>query len=161
MQLYDDLIKSKIVLINFMYTSCTNACPRITQNLLKVQKLLGQRMGQDIFIYSLTLDPHHDTPEVLKRYADLHQVGRGWSFLTGSFQDLELLRRRLGFTNLDPMLDQNKENHVGNVRYGNEGRQLWSACPGMSHPEFILKAISWVDWPTRQGDSRPLWAQPA
>ncbi len=157
-QLYDDLIKGKIVLINFMYTSCQEACPRITQNLVKVQKLLGSRMGRDVFMYSLTLDPARDTPQALKKYAKAHQVGAGWFFLTGAAEDLELLRRRLGFTNLNPVLDQNRDSHVGNVRYGNEGRQLWSACPGTSHPEFIVKAISWIDWPAQTSERGLQWS---
>ena len=74
-QLYRDLIKDKVMLINFMYASCNGICPRVTQNLVKVQKLLGGRMGKDIFFYSFTLDPSHDTPKVLKEYAAMHRVG--------------------------------------------------------------------------------------
>jgi protein SCO1 len=147
-QLYDDLVKDKIVLMNFMYASCQQTCPQVTKNLLKVQRLFGPRMGRDVFMYSFTLDPTRDTCSVLAQYAARHGVGRGWYFLTGATQDLDLLRRKLGFTNLDPVLDQDKNSHVGNVRYGNESRQLWSACPGLSQPEFIFKAISWVDWPS-------------
>jgi protein SCO1 len=151
-RLYDDLIKNKIMIINFMYTSCDRICPRVTENLVKVQKLLGDRMGRDIFIHSFTLDPNHDTPKVLKEYAKMHQTGPGWSFLTGTADEMEMLRRRLGFTDPDPVLDRDKENHIGNVRYGNEARELWGACPGMSHPAFIVESLGWVDWPKR---SRP------
>ena len=147
---YDDLIENKVMLLNFMYASCENLCPRVTQNLVKVQKLLGDRMGKDVFIYSFTLDPAHDTPEVLKAYAEMHHVGPGWTFLTGAPDEMETLRRRLGFTDPDPKFDKDKETHIGNVRYGNEPRLLWGACPGMSHPEFIVESLSWVDWPKGQ-----------
>jgi len=80
---YDDLIKDKVVLINFMFTSCDRICPRTTQNLVSVQRLLGERVGRSIFMYSFTLDPAHDTPQVLKEYARIHHVGPGWQFLTG------------------------------------------------------------------------------
>src|SRR5437016_4071837 len=83
-RLYQDLVKDKLVLINFMYTSCDRVCPRVTQNLVKVQHLLGARMGHDVFFCSFTLDPTHDTPEVLKDYAKMHGAGQGWSFLTGT-----------------------------------------------------------------------------
>jgi protein SCO1/2 len=154
-RLYDDLIKDKVVLINFMYSSCSQLCPRVTQNLVKVQKLLGDRMDRDIFIYSFTLDPKHDTPKVLKDYASMHHVGPGWSFLTGAADEMEMLRRRLGFTDPDPELDKDKESHIGNVRYGNEPRQLWGACPGMSHAEFIVESLTWVDWPKGQRALEP------
>ncbi|HZR28803.1 MAG TPA: SCO family protein [Terriglobales bacterium] len=149
---YDDLIKGKVVLINFMFTSCDRICPKTTQNLGKVQHLLGKRVGREIFMYSFTLDPGHDTPEVLREYAKLHHVGAGWQFLTGSVGDMETLRRRLGFVDPDPALDKDKESHIGNVRYGNEPRQLWGACPGMSKPEFIVESLSWVEW--RKGEKR-------
>src|ERR1044072_2557808 len=62
---YDDLIKDKIIVINFMYAQCEGICPGITTNLVKVQKLLGDRVGKDIFMYSFTLKPEQDTPEAL------------------------------------------------------------------------------------------------
>jgi protein SCO1/2 len=144
---YDDLIKNKVVLMNFMFTSCSGICPRTTQNLVRVQQLLGERVGRSIFMYSFTLDPKHDTPEVLKEFARMHRLGPGWQFLTGKADEMEQLRRRLGFVDPDPALDKDKESHIGNVRYGNEPRQLWGACPGMSRPEFIVESLSWVASP--------------
>src|SRR5262245_8811232 len=78
---YDDLIKDKIVMINMMYADCEGVCMPITMNLRKVQTMLGDRMGQDIFIYSLSLKPDEDTPTMLKHYAEMHHVGPGWLFL--------------------------------------------------------------------------------
>jgi protein SCO1/2 len=147
---YDDLVKDKIVIINMMYATCEGVCPRITSNLLQVQKLLGNRMGRDIFIYSITLKPEQDTPEVLKKHAAMHKVGAGWLFLTGAPADIELLRHRLGFVDPDPEVDKDKSNHIGNVRYGNEARMEWGACPGLSKATAIAEAISWVDWPTQE-----------
>src|SRR4051812_48866803 len=72
---YDDLIKGKIVVINFMYTRCDGKlCGQGTKNLVQVQKALGDRVGKQVFMYSITLDPEHDTPEVLKRYMEDHEV---------------------------------------------------------------------------------------
>ena len=144
---YDDLIKDKIVMINFMYAECQGVCPGITANLARVQKLLGQRVGRDTFIYSITLKPERDTPQALKHYAQMHRAGPGWLFLTGAPADVELLRRKLGFTDPDPKRDKDRSNHIGNVRYGNEALMLWAACPGLSKAAAIAEAVSWVDWP--------------
>jgi protein SCO1/2 len=144
---YDDLIKDKIVTINFMYADCEGICPGITANLVKVQKALGDRIGRDIFMYSLTLKPEHDTPAVLKEYADMHGIKPGWSLVTGDPTDMELLRRKLGFVDPDPEIDKDKNEHIGNVRYGNEALQLWASCPGLASPQSIVASIGFVDWP--------------
>jgi len=148
---YDDLIKDKIVLINFMYVKCEGTCPGTTANLVKVQKLLGPRMGKDIFMYSITLKPEEDTPETLRRYAKAYKVGPGWQFLTGAPADVELLRRKLGFIDRDPARDADKSNHIGMLRWGNEPLTLWAGCPGSLAPEKIVKEIGLVDWPKAEG----------
>ena len=144
---YDDLIKDKIVLINFMYVKCEGVCPGITANLVRLQKLLGPRLGRDVFMYSFTLKPEQDTPQVLKEYAEAYGVKKGWTFLTGTPADMELLRRSLGFTDPDPERDADKSSHIGNVRYGNEPLQLWGSCPGMSKPSWMVESISWLERP--------------
>src|SRR5437667_2536391 len=90
---YDDLIKDEFVTINMMYTTCKATCPLTTANLVRVQKLLADRVGRDLFMYSITLDPKQDTPEVLNEYAKTFGDGAGWTFLNGNADDLEPLRR--------------------------------------------------------------------
>jgi protein SCO1/2 len=141
---YEDLIKDKSVVINMMYADCEGVCPGITMNLVKVQKLLGDRVGRDIFFYSLTLKPQQDDPKALKQYVETHRVGPGWLFLTGKPADIELLRRKLGFTNPDPKLDADTSQHIGNIRFGNEPRTHWAACPGLAKPTWIVEELSWV-----------------
>lgn len=142
---YDDLIKDKIVVINFMYADCEGICPAITANLVQAQKLLGERVGRDIFMYSLTLRPEKDTPEALKHYAKMHRVKPGWLFLTGNPEDMEKLRRSLGFSTSNLKLDQDRKNHIGMVKYGNERRQWWGMCPGKARPGWIVESILWMD----------------
>ncbi len=144
---YDDLIKDKIVTLNVFYTSCEAVCPLATANLVRVQHMLGDRVGRDLFMYSITLDPEHDTPEVLKAYANSHGVGPGWLFLTGKREDMERLRRTLGFTWADPVRDANKDNHTGNLRYGNEPLMRWGAVPAMANASWIKTCILFADWP--------------
>ena len=138
---YDDLIRGKIVIINFMYAHCERLCPMQTANLLKVQRILGDRVGRDIFMYSLTLKPEEDTPQVLKRYADSFGVSPGWLFLTGKAEDIETLRRKLGFVDADPVLDRDKSQHIGVILYGNEAIDRWAACPALSNPSQIAKYV--------------------
>jgi protein SCO1 len=146
---YDDLIRGKIVAINMMYADCTGICPTMTANLLKVQRTLGARLGHDIFMYSITLRPKHDTPAVLNSYAQHHGVGPGWQFLTGKPDEIEVLRRKLGFVDPDPALDRDKSNHTGLVVFGNERLDRWGACPALGPAEQIVKSILWMD-PKRQ-----------
>ena len=151
---YEDLLKDKIVLINFMYVKCQGICPGTTANLVKVQKLLGDRVGKDIFMYSITLKPEEDTPERLAAYAKAYKVGPGWQFLTGDPKDVELLRQKLGFIDRDPVRDADKSNHIGMLRWGNEPHTLWAGCPGSLAPAKIVKEISLVDWPAGEAQTR-------
>jgi protein SCO1/2 len=148
---YDDLIKNKIVIFNFMYAKCEGVCPGITMNMARVQKLLAPRVGKDIFMYSITLKAEVDTPKILADYAAMHHAGPGWTFLTGDPKDIELLRQKQGFTNPDPVLDADKSQHIGMIRFGNEPMQWWAGCPGLARPEFIVKEIGLVlgnnPWP--------------
>lgn len=119
---YDDLIKDKRVLVNFIFTSCDNVCPLATAKLLQVQKRLGDRIGRDIFIYSITLDPEHDSPEALKAYAAKYGVGPGWLFLTGTRKDIDAVRYKLGER-------RDKEEHPNVVRVGNGVNGQWMRLP--------------------------------
>ncbi len=142
---YDDLVKDKIVTINFFFSHCDEVCPLVTANLVKVQKLLGDRVGRDIFMNSITLKPEEDDPATIKKYmGTFNAKPEGWTFLTGKSNDIEFLRKSLGFTYPEPAIDKDKTQHIGNVRYGNEPLMLWGACPGMAHAPFIAESISWM-----------------
>ncbi|MBI1874819.1 MAG: SCO family protein [Acidobacteria bacterium] len=141
MRFYDDLLKGKLVAITFMYATCEGICPSVTANLVQVQQILADRVGRDIFIYSITLKPTEDTPAVLKQYAQMHGVGPGWFFLTGRPADTELIRRRLGAVDLDPAVDADASSHIGLIRYGSEPLERWAACPGQAKPSWIARSI--------------------
>ncbi len=140
---FDDLIYGKRVIINFMYAQCEGICVPVTQNLVKVQELLRDHVGKDLFIYSITLNPEQDDVAALRHYAEMHGVGPGWLFLTGRPEDMEALRVALGFTDPDPVRDADKSNHIGNLLLGNEPELSWSANPGQLDPEYLARMILW------------------
>ncbi|HEY6196625.1 MAG TPA: SCO family protein [Candidatus Eisenbacteria bacterium] len=144
-RLYDDLLRGKNVLVNFFYANCKDGiCPVTTQNLVRVQRLLGERCGRDVFMYSFSLAPEQDTPARLRHYAAMHGTGPGWLFLTGAVDDLELCRVRLGFTDPDPKLDRQRGQHTAVVLLGNEPHQRWMATPAATRPGFLVEQLGWV-----------------
>ena len=151
---YDDLLKDKIVVLNLFYSQCTKSCPPVMGNLRKVQEMLKERVGKDIFMYSISIKPEEDTPEVLAEFAEHLGVERGWSLLTGAPQDIELIRQKLGYVDPDPTRDADKSNHVGMVRYGNEPLERWGASPGAGNPEWLVRSILFVDNPKKGADEQ-------
>lgn len=138
---YDDLLRGKLVLINFMYTRCDGLCPGQTANLVKVQRYLGDRVGRDVHMYSITLDPAADTPKALRSYAEANGCGPGWLYLTGKPAEIEVLRRKLGFVDLDPARDKQRVSHLGLVLYGYEPIDRWAVCPALNEPDVIAHNV--------------------
>lgn len=142
---YDDLVRGKVVAINMMYASCTGICPTATANLKQVQQLLGDRVGRDVFMYSISLQPLLDSPQVLKAYVEQHHIGPGWQFLTGRPEDIEQLRIALGFYDLDPLVDADKSSHTGLVRIGSDADHRWTTAAALATPKQIWRTINHVD----------------
>ena len=143
---FDDLIKDKVVVINFIYASCPDTCPLETARLVRVQRILGDRVGRDIFMYSITIDPEHDTPEVLAEYAKRYRVRPGWLFLTGEESDITLLRKKLGLY-IDEIQDDSG-NHNVNLIIGNQATGRWMKRSPFENPYVLATQIgSWLtDW---------------
>ncbi len=144
---YDDLVRGKIVLINMFYAQCTGICPRMTSNLQKIRKELGDRVGKDIFIYSISLKPEEDTVDRLAHYAEMHGIepNSGWLLLRAAREDMELLRTRLGFKDSDAVLDRDINQHTGMVRIGNDTYDRWGACPLLGPTEAVVRTVMWTD----------------
>jgi protein SCO1 len=138
---FDDLIKNKVVAVNFIYTQCSDACPMETARMLEVQKLLGDRLGKDIFFYSISIDPAHDTPEVLKAYAENWKTGPGWTFLTGKEEDVTLLRKKLGVYDADTK----KKDHNLSLVIGNQKTGRWMKRSPFENPYVLATQMgSWL-----------------
>ena len=150
---YDDLVKGKTVAINFMFANCREGCSVATEHLLEAQRALSERMRRDVTFLSISLEPEQDTPDVLRGYARAHGTGPGWYFLTGKRNDIELLRRKLGAYDLDPVVDADPTQHSGIVILGNEPAGRWKAISVLSKPVRIRQAIERTilpatQWPT-------------
>jgi protein SCO1/2 len=141
---YDDLLKGKIVAINLIYTSCQYACPLETARMAQVQKRLGDRMGRDVFFYSISIDPEHDTPPVLKAYAEQFNAGPGWLFLTGNKADVDVISKKLGlYSRPDPA---NLDGHMPYLLVGNEVTGQWMRNSAVDNAGFLARTIGeWLN----------------
>lgn len=132
---FDDLLRGKIVLINFMLTTCKDTCPMVTENLAEVQSLLGDKVGRSINMISLSVDPKQDGPAQLKAFTENFNVRPGWYFLTGTEPEIAPLLHRLAGYTTDP-LDHSTVVIIGNVDTG-----VWTKAFGMAEPAAIARAV--------------------
>jgi len=163
---YNDLIRGKTVMINCIATNNEQSL-RACANLARVQDVLGNRLGRDLFMYSITVDPEHDTPRVLKAFAEKHRAKPGWMFLTGERAVIELLRSRL-FSQVEHNAShyQIEDCSLALIRYGNEAVGLWGSVPAKNDPMSIAKRLSWIESagatvrPLRRAGPPPLFTAP-
>src|SRR5262245_2674793 len=149
---YDDLLKGKAVAINLIYTSCKDECPLETARLVQVQRLLGDRVGKDFFFYSISIDPTHDTPTVLKAYAEKFGVGPGWLFLTGKEDDIKLVAKKLGVSRRNDAA--NRDGHMAFLMLGHEPTGRWMRNSAVDNPRFLATTIgNFMGW-KHQGPHR-------
>jgi len=134
---YDDLIKYKIVVIQFMFANCDNLCPVVTPNLARVQRELNRRAPGKVTFLSITVDPRRDTPRALKMYASHFNVQRGWYFLTGKQEDVDLVRRKLGV--YDP--EDQKLEHMNVLTIGNEAQGKWLSMEAQANASDIAQTV--------------------
>ena len=120
LKFYDDLIKDKIVVVSFIYTTCKDICPLVTARLGLLQERLGERVGRDIHFVSVSIDPERDTPERLKAHAEAFRTGPGWTFVTGRPEDIAQIRYKLG--------ERSRElnEHRNDVMLGNDRTGQWA-----------------------------------
>ena len=109
---------------------------------MQVARELGDAVGRDIFLYSITVDPDHDTVDKLRAYRE--QNGASWTFLTGRLDEVPRLRHRLGAFDPDPVVDADRKQHAGVLVYGSEPKGRWCAIPGLMKPASITRLVQRV-----------------
>ncbi len=144
---YDDLVRGRIVTVNLAYTRCRGICPTGFAKLRALQDQLGDDLGREVAMYTLTLDPEHDTPKVLREARREHGAGEGWTFLTGSADGIEEVRRSLGLYDPDPRIDADRSQHSGLLVMGNDPMRRWSTVPLGFRSEQIAAAFRRVREP--------------
>ena len=141
---FTDLVKGKVVVINFIYTSCPDECALETARLAEVQKILGDRVGKDVFMYSISIDPTNDTPKILKEYADKFEAGPGWLFLTGKDADITQLRQKLGLYS-EGDKDGKLQDHNLSLIIGNQSTGQWMRISPHENPYILATQVgSWL-----------------
>ena len=132
---YSDVLKGKTVVVNAFFTSCTSVCPPMNRNMEKIQQALGDRVGRDVFLVSITVDPEVDTPARLKEYAQKYHAGPGWAFLTGKKENLDWALYKLG------QYVEDKNDHQTILIIGNETTGLWKKAFGLAKSEELIKIL--------------------
>jgi protein SCO1/2 len=137
-KLYADLMKDKVVIINPFFSECTGVCPVMNKNLEKIQEHLGDKLGKEVHIISVTVDYETDQPNVLKTYAEGYNAQDGWHFITGEKENIELALKKLG-KNVS-----NREAHDSVFLVGNMNTKLWKKVNGLASVSEIIEQIDSV-----------------
>jgi cytochrome oxidase Cu insertion factor (SCO1/SenC/PrrC family) len=135
LRFYSDLLKGKVVVINSFFTTCTSICPPMNRNFAKIQEALGDRLGKDVHLISLSVDPATDTPSRLKDYADKLGARPGWHLLTGKKENIDLALSKVGH------YVEAKDDHTAIVIIGNEPRGVWTKAMGLAKAEQLIELV--------------------
>ena len=132
---YSDVLKDKVVIVNTFFTTCTSVCPPMNRNLERIQEALGDRLGKEAFLVSISVDPETDTPPRLKEYASRFHARPGWIFLTGKKENIDWALYKLG------QYVEKKDDHSTVIIIGNEPKGLWKKAIGLAKPDELMKIV--------------------
>jgi protein SCO1/2 len=136
---YSDLMDGKVVVIDSMFTTCVAVCPVISKKMKAIAEAAGDRLGRDVQLISISVDPAADTPAKLRDYATRNGApAKGWSFLTGSPDNVQTVLGKLGFAVED------KDAHSTLVLMGNERTGLWKKANGLASPAELVEIFESV-----------------
>ena len=136
LRFYSDVLKDRVVLINFIFTNCPDACPLMTQKLIQARNLMVDAIKDDVWFVSVSIDPERDTPEAMKTFAERQGVDESrWLFLTGSKENLDTIVKRLG------QYTQEVEAHSTLMLAGNTRTRHWTRVLPMVPPAGIAEKM--------------------
>jgi protein SCO1/2 len=138
MRLYSDVLKNRVVVVNAFFATCQGSCLPMNRNLEKLQATFKERMGKDLYIVSISVDPTVDTPQALKEYAKKLNAAPGRLFLTGKKENVDWALYKLG------QYVAQREQHTNVFIIGNERTGLWKKAFGLAQPDELIKIVESV-----------------
>jgi cytochrome oxidase Cu insertion factor (SCO1/SenC/PrrC family) len=133
---FDDILKDKIVVINFIFTNCEGACPLATQKLSVVRDMMKGQTGDPMRFVSISLDPERDSPSALRDFAKKYHADEdGWIFLTGNLDNVTQIIKKLG--QFSPSL----EDHSTLMLAGDVRTARWMKIPPQALPVGIVEKL--------------------
>ena len=135
---YTDLLQGKVVIINSFFATCKGTCLPMNRNLEKVQEALGDHIGKDVHIISISVDPTVDTPASLKEYAKTLHAKPGWYFITGDPENVGFALKKLG------QFVPDKQDHNNIILIGNDRTGLWKKAFGLAQSSELIKVVESV-----------------
>jgi protein SCO1/2 len=147
LRFHDHFVVGRALIVNTMYTTCRDSCPVTSARLASLRKVLSPVFGDRLSIVSLTLEPHIDTPGILHGYADVYGANDRagglceWQFLTGHPDDVDRLRRSLGFYDLDPVVDRDPTRHASLLLFGHGQTDRWAYLPAELDEHLLVESI--------------------
>jgi protein SCO1/2 len=144
LRFYSDLVKGRIVVMNFIFTSCTTICSPMGANFAALQRRLGNR--NDVALISVSIDPATDTPSRLKSWSARFQARPGWTLVTGKKNDVERLLRSLRVYSVSPA------SHAPIAIVGSDVRGRWQRMNGLLAPDKLAAMIDELRTPAPQSE---------
>jgi protein SCO1/2 len=135
---YDDVLHGKIVVVNFVFTNCGDVCPLDTAQLKRVQELIGDHAGRDVFMYSISVDPKNDTPKAMREFMAKYELKGGWTFLTGRIEDINLIQQKFG---LEPAGDKPTA-HSTTIILANEATGQFIKRSPYDNPQMLANLLT-------------------
>jgi protein SCO1 len=142
-RLWDDLLDDKIVVVSFIYTECPDICGLATARLAQISDWLGDRLGRDIFFYSISLDPATDTPDKLKAFGEAFDAPPGWVFLTGDPADVDVVRYKFGERS-ETLRQHRSDMVIGNAATGEWRRASLMGSLVVATEEILSLDPDWI-----------------
>jgi cytochrome oxidase Cu insertion factor (SCO1/SenC/PrrC family) len=136
LRFYSDVLKGRVVLINFIFTNCPDACPMVTHKLMQVRNLMVPTIKDEVWFISVSVDPERDTPQAMKEFATKQGVDESrWLFLTGPKENLDFIVKRLG------QYTQEVEAHSTLMLAGNDRTRHWTRVMPMVPPQGVAQQL--------------------
>jgi protein SCO1 len=133
---YSDVLQGNVVVVNFIFTRCTEACPLLTRRMNGVRRDLGDRFGREVRFVSISVDPEFDTPQEMLRFAERQEAAHaGWTWLTGKKEDVDRVLAKLGEVVASPG-DHSTGFLAANVRTGH-----WTKIRPDASPAIVAQRV--------------------